>query len=377
MARKEFLHILRDPRSLAMAIAIPMMQLVLFGWALTLDVDRVPMVVWDQSETQASRELVSRFMGSRYFALRAHVRTHAELERAIDTGEALAALVVPRDFARRVETERTAPIQLIVDGSDSNTATIAMGYADVVVRTYSQELTVAAIQRMGGRVLNQPVVVQARAWFNEELQSKNYIIPGLIAVIMNVIAALLTSLTVAREWENGTMEQLISTPVKGPELVLGKLIPYFCVGMLDVFLAVLLGNLVFLVPIRGSVALIFVMAAVFLTGVLSVGMFLSVVTRSQLLSSQVAMILTYLPALLLSGYIFAIANMPKLLQVISHVFPARYFVKLLRGLFLKGLPMELLALEAGLLALFAVLVLALAMARFRKKLEGGPPRWLA
>jgi ABC-2 type transport system permease protein len=377
MARKEFLHILRDPRSLAMAIAIPMMQLVLFGWALTLDVDRVPMVVWDQSETHTSREFGSRFWGSRYFALRGHVRNYAELERAIDSGDALVALVIPRDFARLVESERTAPVQLIVDGSDSNTATIAMGYADAVARTYSQELTVAAIQRIGSRLLNQPVVVQPRAWFNEELQSKNYIIPGLIAVIMNVIAALLTSLTVAREWENGTMEQLISTPVRGKELVLGKLIPYFCIGMIDVVLAVLLGKYVFLVPIRGSVVLIFIMAAIFLTGVLSVGMFLSVVTRSQLLSSQVAMILTYLPALLLSGYIFAIANMPKALQVISHVFPARYFVKVLRGIFLKGLTLEQMALEAGLLTLFGVLVLALATARFKKKLEGGPPGWVA
>ncbi len=368
IARKEFIHVLRDPRSLAMAIAIPMLQLVLYGFALTLDVDRVPMVVWDQNGAHESRELVSRFTGSRYFALRGYVRDYREMERVIDEGEALVALVIPRDFARRVEAGRPAPVQMIVDGSDSNTATIAIGYATAITQGYSQDLTLEALRRMGGRPIVQPLELRPRAWFNAEMQSKNFLIPGLIAVIMNVIAALLTSLTVAREWENGTMEQLISTPIRGPELILGKLLPYFAIGMLDVTLAVLMGSYVFDVPLRGSGALVFAMAAIFLIGVLSVGMFLSVATRSQLLSSQVAMIVTYLPALLLSGFMFAIANMPQVLQVISHIFPARYFVKLLKGIYLKGLGLDFLALEAGLLILFAVLILIAANVAFKKRL---------
>ena len=368
IARKEFIHVFRDPRSLAMAIAIPMLQLVLYGFALTLDVDRVPMVVWDQSGSHASRELVSRFTGSRYFALRGYVRDYREMERVIDEGDAWVALVISRDFARRVEAGRPAPVQLIVDGSDSNTATIAIGYATAITQGYSQDLTLEALRRMGGRPIVQPLELRPRAWFNAEMQSKNFLIPGLIAVIMNVIAALLTSLTVAREWENGTMEQLISTPIRGPELILGKLLPYFAIGMLDVTLAVLMGSYVFDVPLRGSGALVFAMAAIFLVGVLSVGMFLSVATRSQLFSSQVAMVVTYLPALLLSGFMFAIANMPKTLQVISHIFPARYFVKLLKGIYLKGLGLDFLALEAGLLVLFAVLILTAANLAFKKRL---------
>jgi len=368
VARKEFIHIFRDPRSLAMAVAIPLLQLLLFGYALTLDVDNVPLVVWDQSESQASRELVSRFDGSRYFSLRLQARNYGEIERAIDSGQALVALVIPRDFARRIESASSAPVQLIVDGSDSNTATIAIGYAELLTQTYSQEVALQKIQRLGGQPMRKPLDLRARAWFNVEMQSKNFIIPGLIAVIMNVIAALLTSLTVAREWESGTMEQLISTPVRGPELILGKLLPYFSIGMLDVLLAVLMGKFLFEVPLRGNAALVFSTAAIFLTGVLSLGILISIVTKSQLLSSQVAMIVTYLPALLLSGLVFAITNMPKPLQLITYLIPARYFVKLLRGIYLKGLGLELLALEAALLTVFGVVVLVLANAKFKKKL---------
>ncbi len=368
VARKEFLHILRDPRSLAMAIALPMLQMVLFGYALTLDVDRVPLGIWDQDLTPASREVVSRFLGSRYFSLGLLAESYGELEKAIDKGDVLAALILPRGFSARVESGREASLQFLVDGSDSNTATLALGYAEAVVSGYSKELVLYQVRKAGLRPPGEPLVLRSRAWFNEELQSRNYIIPGLIAVIMNVIAALLTSLTVAREWENGTMEQLISTPLKGPELLLGKLCPYFCVGMLDVLLAVIMGRYVFGVPLRGSPALVFLMAGIFLLGVLSIGMFLSVFTKSQLLSSQAAMVITYLPALLLSGYIFAIQNMPPALQVISRVVPARYFVKLIRAIYLKGLGLELLAFEAGLLVLFASGVALLGNLAFKKRM---------
>lgn len=368
VARKEFLHILRDPRSLAMAIALPMLQMVLFGYALTLDVDRVPLGIWDQDLTPASREVVSRFLGSRYFSLGLLAESYGELEKAIDKGDVLAALILPRGFSARVESGREASLQFLVDGSDSNTATLALGYAEAVVSGYSKELVLYQVRKAGLRPPGEPLVLRSRAWFNEELQSRNYIIPGLIAVIMNVIAALLTSLTVAREWENGTMEQLISTPLKGPELLLGKLFPYFCVGMLDVLLAVIMGRYVFGVPLRGSPALVFLMAGIFLLGVLSIGMFLSVFTKSQLLSSQAAMVITYLPALLLSGYIFAIQNMPPALQVISRVVPARYFVKLIRAIYLKGLGLELLAFEAGLLVLFASGVALLSNLAFKKRM---------
>jgi ABC-2 type transport system permease protein len=368
VARKEFIHVFRDPRSLGMAIAIPMLLLMLYGYALTLDVDNVPLVVWDQSESPASREFISRFDGSRYFSLRGYVRNYREMERAIDSAQALVALVVPRDFAGRVEAGRPAPVQLIVDGSDSNTATLAVSYADAVALAYVQQIAVRQIQRAGSRVPRLPLEFRPRVWFNAEMESRNYIIPGLIAVIMMVIAAMLTSLTVAREWERGTMEQLISTPVKGQELILGKLLPYFSIGLFDVLLAVLMGEFLFRIPLRGSVALLFTFAAIFLAGAMSLGLLISIITKSQLLANQLAMVLTFVPSLLLSGFVFAIANMPKPLQLITYLIPARYFVALLKGIYLKGVGLEILAGEAGLLTVFAAALVLLANVTFKKKL---------
>jgi len=352
VARKEMLHVVRDPRSLGMAIAIPMLLLVLFGYALTLDVDNVPLVVWDQDETPASRELVSRFLGSHYFSFSEYARDYRQVERA----------------AGGLAAGRETPVQLLVDGSDSTTATLAMGYADTVVRGYSQDIVLRQAQRTGGVARRVPLDLRPRVWFNADMESKNYIIPGLIAVIMMVIAALLTSLTVAREWERGTMEQLISTPIKGWELVTGKLLPYFLIGLLDVALAVLMGEFLFQVPLRGSVALLFALAAVFLAGALALGLVISIVTKSQLLASQLAMVLTFLPSFLLSGFMYAISNMPRPIQLVTYTIPARYFVALLKGIYLKGVGLRILLLEAGLLTVFAVLIVLLAVRKFRKKL---------
>jgi len=368
VARKEMLHILRDPRSLGMAIAIPMLLLVLFGYALTLDVDEVPMVVWDQDSSQVSREFLSRFLGSRYFSLRGHSQDYKQIERAIDSGDALVGLVIPAGFAGQIESGREASVQMIVDGSDSTTATIAMGYADVVTQNYSQDIALRQVQRVGGQSLNLPLDIRPRVWFNADMESKNYIIPGLIAVIMMVIAALITSLTVAREWERGTMEQIISTPVTAAELVLGKLTPYFAIGMFDITMAVLMGEFVFNVPLRGSVGLLFLMGAVFLAGVLALGTWISIITRNQLIACQLSMVLTFLPAFLLSGYVFAISNMPAAVQAVTYVIPARYFVSLLKGIYLKGVGLETLGLEAALLAVFSVGMVLLAILSFRRKL---------
>lgn len=369
VARKEFLHILRDPRSLAMAIAIPILMLILYGYALTMDVDRVPMAVWDQSETPASREFLSGFLGSRYFALHGYVRDYRELEKAIDSRQAIVALVIPSDFARRLDAGRPATVQMIADGSDSNTATLAMGYAEAVTEAYSQRVSLRQLQRITSRVPDPPLELRPRVWFNADLVSRNYIVPGLIAVILMVIAALLTSLAMAREWERGTMEQLLSTPVQGRELIYGKLLPYLAVGLVDASLAVLMGRLVFHVPLRGSLVLLFASTAIFLVAGMSLGMLISIVSRSQLLASQVAMVMTFLPAVLLSGFIFEISGMPKPVQLVTYLVPARYFVTLLRGIYLKGVGLNVLAGEVLLLIFFAVTIVALAQMKFRKKLE--------
>lgn len=368
VARKEFLHIFRDARSLGMAVAMPVFLLLLYGYALTLDVDKVPMVVWDQSESPASREFISRFAGSRYFSLRGYVLNDRELVDAIDSGGALTALTVPREFAGLVTSGRPVSVQLVVDGSDSNTATLAISYAEAVVGAYSEEVTLREARRLGGPSLKASLEARPRVWYNTELESRNYIIPGLIAVIMMVIAALLTSLTVAREWERGTMEQLISTPIKGRELILGKLLPYLTIGQADVLLAVLLGEFLFRVPLRGSVLLLFAISLVFLVGTMSLGIVVSIAAKNQLMANQMAMVLTYVPSFLLSGFVFPISNMPRAIQVITYLVPARYFIALLKGIYLKGAGLGILAGEALLLTIFSVSMVVLADRLFRKKL---------
>jgi ABC-2 type transport system permease protein len=368
VARKEFLHVIRDPRSLMMGLAIPMLLLFLFGYALTLDVDRVPLMVWDQSNTAASRDFVNRFAGSRYFSLQGTTDNYRDIERAIDRRDALIALVIPVDFARRVETGRRAEVQAILDGSDSNTATIALGYADAVTRGYSQEVVLEVARRAGSNISIGQLDIRPRIWFNSDMISRNYIFPGLIAVIMMVITALLTSLTVAREWETGTMEQLISTPLTGPEIITGKLIPYFTIGIIDLVLSVLVGEFFFHIPLRGSLWLLFGMSMVFLVGALSLGMLISIVTKNQRMASQLAIVSTMLPAFLLSGFIFPIENMPLPIQGITHIITARYFVTILRGIYLKEVGIEVLAPEAGFLAVFGGVVITLAIRKFRKKI---------
>jgi ABC-2 type transport system permease protein len=369
IARKEFLHVVRDWRSLGIGIAIPIVMLFLFGYALTLDVDRVPLIVWDQSETPASRAFLSGFSASRYFEVVGSTEGYREIERAMDSRRAVIALVLPVDFARRVASGRGVSVQAILDGSDSNVASFALGYAEEVTRSYSEQVTMDVLARNSGPALPRGLELQPRVWFNTDMESRNYIFPGLIAIVMMVIAALLTSLTFAREWEGGTMEQLIATPVTGAELILGKLIPYFAIGLLDLVLSVLVGEFVFRIPLRGEVWLIFAVSAIFLAGALGLGMLISIITKSQFLASQIALVATMLPAFLLSGFVFPISNMPYPIQLFTRIITARYFVVLLRGIYLKGLGLGTLAGEALLLAGFAALVLALAHHKFRKKIE--------
>jgi ABC-2 type transport system permease protein len=363
------LHVVRDWRSLGIGIAIPIVMLFLFGYALTLDVDRVPLIVWDQSSTPASRDFLSGFSASRYFQLVGHTDGYAEIERAIDSRRAVIALIVPVDFSRRVASGRGASVQAILDGSDANVASFALGYAEAVTRNYSQKVTVDLSHRKGLPPPRGALQLEPRVWFNSDMESRNYIFPGLIGIIMMVIAALLTSLTFAREWEGGTMEQLIATPVTGGELIVGKLVPYFAIGTLDLVLAVIVGEFVFHIPLRGQLWLIFASSSIFLIGALALGMLISIITKSQFLASQIALVATMLPAFFLSGFVFPIENMPYPIQLATYIVTARYFVVLLRGIYLKGLGLDLLAGEAVLLALFAAVILLASYVKFRKKIE--------
>jgi ABC-2 type transport system permease protein len=279
---KELHHITRDARSLAMALAVPVMMLLLYGYALSLDVDRVPTMIYDQDRTAQSRELIRQFQGSRYFDVRGLADGYGPIEGGIDRNQILMGVVIPRDYSKNVGAGREAPVQILLDGSDSNTASIVLGYAEGLVRNYSLRLRQDMQNRRGGERGGAPVDARLRVWYNSSLESKNYVVPGLIAVILQIIAALLTSLTIAREWEMGTMEQLLSTPLRPAEMVLGKMLAYFVVGLADAVMAVLVGVFVFQVPLRGGLPLLAVSVCVFLVGVLFWGVFVSAAAKTQL-----------------------------------------------------------------------------------------------
>ena len=368
VAKKEFLHVLRDPRSLMMGIGMPMMLLFLFGYALTLDVDRVPLAVWDQSQTVESRDFISRFSGSRYFDLRITTDNYRQIEHAIDERDALIAMVIPPDFSRTLSLGEAVVVQTIVDGSDPNTATIALGYADATALAFSRQVAIKQMQRAGLTPRMPTLELRPRVWFNTDMVSRNFIFPGLIAVVMMIMAAILTSLCIAREWETGTMEQLMATPLTATELIFGKLAPYFCIGVLDLILCVGVGEFVFDVPLRGSLWLLTPLSLLFLFGALSFGMLLSIITKSQLLASQLGIVTTILPAFLLSGFIFPIENMPGPIQVVTHIITARYFVFILRGIYLKDVGMSVLWPEVLFLAGFGLIVITVAVRKFKKKI---------
>jgi len=366
IANKEYIQIIRDPRSLALGLLIPIILIVLFGYALSLDIKDVPLAVWDQDNSKASVDFMLNFKNSEYFRIIGYYDNYRDLERLLNFGRTMMVLVLPKDFSRYLYSNQSVPVQLILDGSDSNTATIALGYAQGVVQQYNEKLFNKASQTT--LVNSQPISLDQRIWFNQDFESKNFIVPGLIAIIMMIIAALLTSLTVAREWERGTMEQLISTPVRSSELIIGKFLPYFAIGMIDLVIAVILGRFVFFVPLRGSLIQLFIMSALFLTGALSLGIYISTVAKSQLMASQMAILTSFLPTFLLSGFTYEIFNMPQVVQAITFLIPARYFIKILRGIYLKDVGMLELWPEAICLIVFSILMSRLAIHKFKKKI---------
>jgi ABC-2 type transport system permease protein len=366
--RKEFLHIIRDPRSLIAALVQPLMMLMLFGYALSLDVDRIPLFVYDQSNTPQSRELADEFRGSRYFTIAGEARGYKPIERAMDTRRALIALVIPYDFATNLTTaHEEAVVQLLIDGSDSNTAAIAAGYADALVQSFAVRLREDAQSMRAGSVIKPAVEPRVRVWYNTDLVSRNYIVPGLIAVILSIIAAILTSLTIAREWENGTMEQLLSTPVRPAELAFGKLAAYFMLGLADMLISLAVGIWVFHVPFKGSPVLLFVSSCVFLFGALGTGIMISASTRSQLVAYQLSTLTSFLPAFLLSGFIYSLENMPRIIQFVALFVPARYFIDIIKGVFLKGVGLEVLWFDFLLLLAYAVVVFRFATKKLNQK----------
>jgi len=368
IAVKEVLQVWRDPRSLMMALLVPVMQMLLLGYGVNLDITHIPTCTYDEEGSPQSVDLLKHFQASRYFDLVASLDDERQIATAIDQGRCKIAIVVPADFSREIVMTRQASVQAIVDATDDNTATLATGYARAVVQGFSNDVQANLALQLGEVATPAPIAEQSRVWFNEDLESRNFIIPGVVALVLALVGAQLTSLTIAREWERGTMELLLSTPVTPMELMIGKLLPYFAIGLVDAAICLGFALYLFDVPFRGAFSTLFFTTSLFLVVVLSIGYLLSVSIRSQIGASQMAMFVTIMPISLLSGYAFPIDQMPAAIQALTYVVHARYYVTILKAVFLKGSSAAALWAPIMALVVYAVAVAVLAARSFRRQL---------
>jgi ABC-2 type transport system permease protein len=368
LVRKELLQLRRDPQMLRILFASPVFQLFVFGYAVSTDIRHVATALFDQDRSVQSRELAERFVRSGYFDIVARPAAPREIDDLLDAGRVQVALVIPRGFAEDLAADRTARVQLLVDGSDSMTAAMISGYAGGVAGEYSSRVAAERLERLRARVQRVPAVEErTRVWYNPELKSVRFMVPGVLSMILFLVTMLMTSLAIVKEREIGTLEQLVVTPITPGELIAGKTLPYIGIGFVEILLVLALSTFWFRIPIAGSVPLLFALSLVFILTSLGLGLFISTISHTQ----QQAMMSTFffmLPSILLSGFIFPIANMPLAIQWLTHVIPLRYYLVIVRGIFLKGNGFAVLWPQVAVLALFGAAILGLSALRFKKRL---------
>jgi ABC-2 type transport system permease protein len=368
--RKEFAQLRRDKNSLRLMLVSPILQLLIFGYAANLDVDNVDIVVNDRDNTVTSRELLSHFTHSGYFTVVGYVDNANEVDAYLDKGKATIALDIPAGFGDDILSGKQAQVQAIADGSESSAASVGLNYAASVLAGFSQQVLLTKFKRLGAGNLH-PITIdpEVRVWYNPELKSRNFLIPGILAMLLMTMTTMLTSLAVVKEKELGTMDQLMVSPIKPYQLIIGKLTPFVIIGLIDTVLVLLGVTLWFGVPVRGSVLLLFGLTGLFLLTTLGLGLFVSTVSKTQQQAMMTSMFFVMMPMNFLSGFIFPIENMPKFIQAITYIIPLRYFFVIIRGLFLRGVGMEALWPQALALFVFGVGILTLSILRFRRKLS--------
>src|SRR5713226_2823100 len=369
VSRKEIVQVLRDSRSLLIVLLMPLMLMTVLGYGVNLDTKHIKVWAFDREGSPASQDLLRRFQASIYFDLVRSASDYRTLTDALDDGRCQLAIIVPHDFSARLRDGRPVTVQALVDGSDSNTAQLAIGYAQGVLAGYGAGVQAAFFRSSHAPTVNPSVSIETRTWFNEDLESKNFIVPGVAAIVMAVVGTLLTSLTIAREWERGTMEQLISTPVTAMEIIVGKLIPYFALGMFDTAVCATIAVWWFDVPFRGSIVTLTVGSGLFMTVILGLGFWISVFTRNQLAASQIGLVAAFLPSFLLSGFTFPIEQMAPGVQPVTYIVAARYYIVILKSVFLRGTGLGALAGPSLALIVYALLIVFLAKRSFHKSLE--------
>lgn len=366
LVRKEFHEIVRDRVTLSIAIFLPLVLLFLFGYGVSLDVEDISLAVYDQDRTQESARLVDAFTANGYFRLKHQLRSDDEVDRILDGGEAAVVLVIPPEFDSRIKKDQQVGIQVLVDGSFSATALIVSNYAMAIIERYSAELTKTRIQEQGYD-LPERIQLYSRVWYNAPMKSVNYIVPGLFAVLLMAFPPMLTALSIVREKERGTIEQIYVSPITPALFILGKIIPYATIAFLEMLLILGVGTLWFHIPFRGSLPLLMGASLLYVLVTVGIGVFVSTVTRTQLGAVLLSLVATLMPSFLFSGFLFPIATMPYVMQLYTFIFPVRYFNDISRDLFLKGVGLEYLWSNILLLAVYAAALFLLATFRLKKK----------
>ena len=367
--RKEFEQLRRDPNLIRLMLIGPIMQLLIFGFAINLDVNSVPIIVLDQDHSLQSHDFIARFENSGYFPIVARVNQLSDIDKYLVRGDASLALTIPPEFGKKILKGEQAQVEAIVDGSESNAASVGLSYAGAIVAGYSQEVLLASFSRRGFGAL-KPITVtpEIRVWYNPDLKSRNYILPSLLGTILTQATVSLTALAIVKEKERGTLEQLIVTPIKTWQIIIGKLAPFTIIGMIDVLLALAGVTLLFGIPVRGSIVMLLVLAVLFIFTTLGIGLFVSTVSSTQQQAMMTATFFVMLPMNFLSGFVFPIENMPKIIQGVSYLLPLRYFYEIIRGIFLRGAGLAELWPQVAALFIFGTGILTLSSLRFRKKL---------
>ena len=366
--RKELIQVSRDPGTLALIIFMPILLLFLYGYGVSTEIRNIPMVVMDQSRTPQSREFIRQFTGSGFFIVDDYAVSLSQIDREMDAGRAKMALVIPPNYAKLIESGQQAEVLVAVDGSEPNTANASIAYVSSIVGAYT---TRVIVRELRGRIpLDQlnPIDLRTRVWYNPEQRSINFIVPGLIVIILMNLAALLTSVTIAREREQGTLEPLIASPIKAWELMAGKIAAYALISFLDIILVLAIGTLWFKVPFRGSVITLMGTSAIFLLSSLGVGLAISARSETQQSAVISAFLVTMIPGLLLSGFLFPISSMPKPVQLLTYVVPARYFLVIVRSIFLKGVGVEVLWRQLVPMTILGIILFLISIRSFRKQM---------
>ncbi|RJQ54973.1 MAG: ABC transporter permease [Actinobacteria bacterium] len=370
IARKEFFHIFRDPRIIMSVFGLPLIQLVLFAYALNYDVRNIPTAVADEDRSVMSRQFIDSFQSTGYFRVDKIVGSAEEIDEALTSGADKVVLRIPPGFGDRIRRGETAPVQILIDGTESNSAQTASGYSAAISQFHSSGLIKSYLQARGlpASAEVEPIRVRTRVWYNPDLRTVNFLLPGLIAIIMMNITIVQTAMSLVREKEYGTIEQLIASPVKRYELMVGKIGPYLGVAVIDIVAITLIGLFLFDVPFRGSIVLMGVASALFVFGSLGLGLIISTISGSLQTAQQLAQFISLLPGFMLSGFFFPIRNMPRVLQLASYLVPARYYLTILRGIFLKGAGLGLLMPDLVALVIYSLVTVTVAAVVFKKKM---------